>query len=164
MNTLFSSGLPLSKLMEFSLHRLDSGLDVVPRVPWWLMMNSLSLMYLWHVYCVHLMNWRLLFSCRCGSRRGRRSAGNWIKLIVPVDTPSVDRVLDVSMGDFGTLVLKLQPSSYQWRWWWPVRRWSPLCYGAATPGTLVLLGGVFAAKAGTAGPAFRRRLKIRRCG
>lgn len=164
MSALPSPRLPLPELMELCLHRLDSSLDVVPGVPRRLMMDSVDLVYMRHVYRVNLMNRRPFLPGRGrGGGRGRR-ARDRVELVVPVHAARVDRVLQMSMDDLPLLVLELEPPADERRRRRSVRRRPPFRDGAAAPRALVLLGGVLAPEAGAARPALRRCLEVRRGG
>lgn len=108
MRALPSPGLPLPELMELGLHRLHSGLDVVPAVPRGLVMNRVHLVNVRHVNGVNLVHRRPLLPGRRGGGRGRRGARDRVELVMPVDAAGVNRVLDVRVPDLG-LILELEP-------------------------------------------------------
>lgn len=160
MRALSPPRLSLPKLMELGLHRLDPSLDVVPAVPRRLMMHRVHLVNVWHVNGVNLVHWWSLLPGWGGSGRGGWRARDRIELVVSVHAAGVDGVLYVGVPDF-RLILKLQPPAHQRRRGWPVRRWPPLGHCTTAPRALILLRGVFATEARTAGPAFRRGLQVR---
>lgn len=160
MRALSSPRLPLPELMELCLHRLHPGLDVVPAVPSRLVMNSVHLMDVRHVYRVDLMHRRPFLPRRRRGGRGRRRTRDRVELVMVVDAAGVHRVRDVRVSDLG-LVLEFEPTADQRRRRRPVRRRPPLGNGAAATRALVLLRGVLAAKPRTTRPALGRGFEVR---
>lgn len=145
--------------MEFGLHGLHSGLDIIPAVSRWLMMNRVHLMNMRHMDGVYLMNRRSFLSSRSGGRGRCRRTGGRIELVVSIYATSIYGILQVA--DL-RLVLKLQPPTNQRRRRWPIRWWSPFSHRASAPRALILLRCVLATETRTAGSTFRRGLQIRR--
>lgn len=147
--------------MKFRLHRLYSGLYVLPAVPRRLMMYRVHLMDVGNVNGVDLMHRRSLLPRGRRGRRGRRRARHRIELVMAVDAAGVHGVLYVRMTHLG-LILKLEPATHQGRRGRPVGRRSPFGDRAAASRALILLRGVFTAKTGAARPALGRGLQVGR--
>lgn len=167
MGTLSSSGLPLPELMKLSLHRLHSGLDVVPGVPRRRRLDLALLGGVHHLVDVHRVDRRPLLASGRRGRGGRGGARHRVELVVAVDAARV-HVSDVqghvqgSLEGRMVLILELEPAAdRQGRRWGPVGRRSPLGDGAAAARTLVLLRRVLASEARAARSALRRGLEVR---